>query len=246
MTWKYPGQLAKRFVAPVPPPVQRKLSWKFHTSIIHLQYLSSRLFNIFFVVHKYQCMITRYPFHEIISEVLTEVFESLLKKSISELPLTFTTSQEKECIYYVVTDDREKSLVLLYFSFNKLGFEERLTQFLQVVKKQRSKHDESIRAGVIGIGLWELTRFREFRNDKIGFHMMSDSHIIDTFKWYDFEVDENLTMDIDNYIRYQNWPEDEKIELADVLLEGVHASLIRLFKSIVIPPPQTPITSHPS
>jgi len=32
MTWKYPGQLAKRFVAPV-PPVQRKLSDKFHTSI---------------------------------------------------------------------------------------------------------------------------------------------------------------------------------------------------------------------
>lgn len=191
-------------------------------------------------------MTTRYPFHEVIAEALTEVFENLIKKGIGELPLRFTVAQDNECFYYLITDSHENPWALLYFSYEKLGFEERLKQFLQIVERLRSKPNAQISAYVIGIGLWELATFKEFRRTRIAFHMLSDGVIIDTFKWYDFEIDDALTIDIDNYIRYQNLSKDEKIEIADVLLEGVQYTINLSIRKPIKPQPQTPISSHPS
>src|SRR5688572_24296138 len=133
-------------------------------------------------------MTTRYPFHEVTAEALTEVFENLIKKAIGELPLRFTIAQDNECVYYLITDNHENPWALLYFSYEKLGFEERLKPFLQIAERLRSKQNAQISASVIGIGLWELAIFQEFRKNRIAFNMASDCLIIDTFKWYDFEI----------------------------------------------------------
>ena len=191
-------------------------------------------------------MTARYPFHEVIAEALTEVFENLIRKSIDELPLTFTLCHENECVYYLTKGDHQKLFAVLYLNYEKQGFENQLEHFWQIVATLRSKHGEQIKACAIGIGLWGLTKIKEFRKNRTVFHISSDHHIIDTLKWYDFELDEDLTMDIDNYIRYQNLPEEEKIEIADVLLEGVQSVVNLAIRSPIKPQPQTQIPSHPS
>lgn len=170
-------------------------------------------------------MTVRYPFHEVIAEELTEVFEDLIKKSIGELPLSFTLSNRNGCRYYLITNEYQKLLAILYFDYEKPGFEDRLEEFWRVLEKLRSNNNDQINACVFAIGLWGLTKFRDFRKNKANFRISSYDHIIETFKWYDFELDENLTMDIDSYIRYQNLPKDEKIEIADVLLETDQQSI---------------------
>lgn len=191
-------------------------------------------------------MTKRYPFHEVIAEALTEVFESLIRKSIGALPLTYTLAHDENCSYYLITDKNEKPIAALYFDYEKPGFEDRLEQFWQVLEKLRSKYNDQFNACIFATGMWGLTKFRDFRKNKTDFLISSYDHIIDTFKWYNFQLDEDLTMDIDNYIRYQNLPEEEKIEIADVLLEGVQSVVNLAIRSPIKPQPQTPIPSHPS
>lgn len=189
-------------------------------------------------------MTTRYPFHEVIAEALTEVFESLIRKAIGELPLTFTLAHDNNCSYYLITDKYEKPIAALYFDYEKPGFEDRLEQFWQVLEKLRSKYNDQINACVFAAGMWGLTKFRDFRKNKTDFLISSYDHIIDTFKWYNFELDGDLTMDVNNYIRYQNLPVDEKIEIADVLLGSAQFSVKSTIR--IRPHPQTPTTFRPS
>lgn len=184
-------------------------------------------------------MTTTYPFHEIIEQTLTEVFEDLIKKSIGDLPLTFTKCQEEDCTFYAVTDNNQKPLALLYFNFEKSnvgmfnpGFDFGVTQFLKILEKLRSEDDVQIVAWMFGIGLWKLDIFKECRRSKIMFQMVSDSHVIETFDWYGFKINNDLTMDIDNYISYQNLSKDEKIELVDVLLDGMQNGLDQVIKKV--------------
>lgn len=189
-------------------------------------------------------MTTHYPFHEVIAEALTEVFENLIRKSIGELPLIFTLCHEDECAYYLITDDHQKPFAVLYFSYDKLGFENRLKQFWEILERLRTKHNDEISACAVGIGLWGLSKFRDLRKNRTGFHASGDSHVINTFEWYDFELDEDLMMDIDNYIRFQNLPEEEKIEIADVLLETVQSAINLAIRKPIKQQPQTPTASH--
>lgn len=189
-------------------------------------------------------MTVRYPFHEVIAEALTEVFESLIRKAIGELPWTYTLAHDDNCSYYLITDKNEKPIAALYFEYEKLGFEDRLEQFWQVLEKLRSKDNDQLSACVFATGMSGLTKFRDFRKNKTDFLMSSYDHIIDTFKWYGFELDEDLSMNIDNFIRYQNLPVDERIEIADVLLGSAQSSVKSAIR--IRPQPQTPTPSHPS
>lgn len=184
-------------------------------------------------------MTTPYPFNEVIEEALTEVFEDLIKKSIGELQLTFTKCQENECTFYAVTDSHQKPLALLYFNFEKSNvgmfnpeFDVGVTQFLKILEKLRSEDNAQIVAWIFGIGLWNLDIFKECRRSKIMFQMVSDSHVIETFDWYGFKLNNDLTMDVDNYIRYQNLSKDEKIEVVEVLLDGMQDGLNQVIKKL--------------
>lgn len=170
-------------------------------------------------------MAARYPFHEVGAEALTEVIENLIKKSIGERSMSFKLIDDKDCRYYLIADVHQKPIAVLYFDYEKLGFENRLERFFVILQELRLQNDDQIEACVFSIGLWGLTKFRDFKKNKIEFLVSSYDHIIDTFKWYNFELDEDLSMDIDNYIRYQNLPEGEKIEIADVLLGSAQSSI---------------------
>jgi hypothetical protein len=244
MTWKYSGHLAKRFVAPVQPSTKKIMG-----EISHKYYLSSILVELtrrYFLCYptNFFEMPTRYPFYEVIAEALAEVIENLIKKSIGELSLKFTLNNDFNCTYYRIFDNHQKPIAALYFDFNKIGFENRLEQFWHILSELRLKTNDQLEGCVFSIGLWGLSKLRDFQKNKSDFLIYGSDHIIDTFKWYGFELDENLTMDIDNYIRYQNLPEDEKIEIADVLLGSAQSSVESAIR--IKPQPQTPTPSHPS
>lgn len=184
-------------------------------------------------------MTAPYPFFQVIEETLAEVFETLIKQSIGELPVTFNKYQEDECTYHAIIDNHERPLALLYFNFEKSNigmfnpkFDMRVTQFLKILEKLQEEHNVEIVAWVFGIGIWELDTFKEFRRSEIMFQMVTDSHVVETFDWYDFKLNKDLTMDIDNYIRYQKLSKDEKIELVEVLLDGMQNGLDRVIKKL--------------
>lgn len=176
-------------------------------------------------------MTATYPFHKVIEETLTEAFEGLIKKSVGELPLTFTKCQEKECIFYTIMD-HQGPMALLHFNYEKLNsnilddvFENRIKEFLRILEELQSKDNGQISGRIIGIGLWGLSTVNLFRKYKIGLRTVADHYIIDIFDWYGIKLNKDLTMDTDDYILYQNMPKDEKIELVKVFLDGLQDSI---------------------
>ena len=176
-------------------------------------------------------MTATYPFHKVIEETLTETFEDLIKKSIGELPLTFIKCQENECIFYTIMDNQEP-MALLHFNYEKLNsnifddvFEERIKKFLRILEELRSKDNTQISGRIIGIGLWGLSTVNVFRKHKIGLRTVADHYVIDIFDWHGIKLSDDLTMDIDNYILYQNMSKEEKLELANFFLDGLQESI---------------------
>lgn len=82
-------------------------------------------------------MAALFPLHVVVEDILTKVFENLIRKSIGELPLTFTLCHDNECIYYLIKGDHQKLFAVLYFNYEKQGFENQLEHFWRIVETLR-------------------------------------------------------------------------------------------------------------
>jgi len=178
-------------------------------------------------------MAAHFPFHEVIEEVLTEVFEQQIGKSIGELPLSFEKCQENGYAPYIIKNTNESLFALLYFSYDNLGFEVHLKRFLRVVKKLQQKNEVQFSACAIGVGLSELGTVKELMKTGTDFHMVNDRHFIEAFDTYGISLNKDLTMDIDSYIHYQNLSHDKKRELTEVLLAEIQSDIDRVIKKCI-------------
>lgn len=156
---------------------------------------------------------------EVLGETLIKVLKDLINQSIVERSLIFNTYQEGQCTFYVIKDDGGKVLALLHFLYEIQDSVLHLKQFRQIAEKIRSKGCASVMSCVVAIGQRDVAVWQELMKYGIDFSISTDQHVIDAFKLADVDLCEDLTLNIDDYIHYLKLSEDERVNLAKLLLD---------------------------
>ncbi|MBL7858921.1 MAG: hypothetical protein JNM57_14620 [Cyclobacteriaceae bacterium] len=240
MTWKYPGQLAKRFVAPV-PSVQRKLLEEFHTSISSRPPDDNRNCSInsgCFSLLESLIMEKRFSVQEVIAGSVHQVFLSILEKLIKNTDFKICKNYDELGISdahtdYVLISESTKVLVLIHFNLAKEDADTRLMQFLNFDNPVIGKSSYKIVKLAIGIGLWGLDATRALRKHRTRFSMHSPHNLVGSLEIFNIQIDDDLTMDIDNYILYQKLSAKEQRELVAIILHGTRGFIQNSLKSSV-------------
>ena len=184
-----------------------------------------------FLCPKTQPMDRVITIEEVAGEWVLKTFYSMLETAIANTDFQIQdvdTGLNKGYSKCRLVSSSRKLIIKVLFNFSKTRCNERLLDFLGSDDVDPVSPPYTQRKLVIGIGLWKFG-LRSLMKRSESFHMASDQHVIDTFKLFEIELHEDLTLDEEAAKQFQGLAQEEKMELSEMLLEGI----LRLLHSII-------------